>query len=82
MIGPSFSKELQAAGLLSLPFSWSIYGVEYSDRITPEQRHAIEVVVAAHDPTTPVITRQEAKTSEIQNARTVEDLKVILLTMV
>lgn len=49
-IGPSFASELEAAGLLGLPFAWSPEGVTYDDRLSAEQRAAIEAVVAAHNP--------------------------------
>jgi hypothetical protein len=51
-IGPTFPGELEAAGLLGLPFSWGADGSLYYDpRMTPEQIAAVEAVVAAHDPT-------------------------------
>lgn len=50
IIGPTFAAEIEAAGLLGLPFAWSPEGVTYDDRLTAEQRAAIEAVVAAHDP--------------------------------
>ena len=78
MIGPTFSAELQAAGLNGLPFSWGADGVTYSDRITPQQRADIEVVVAAHNPSLVKKTRREVLKAEIQAALTINDLKVIL----
>lgn len=54
MIGPSFPSELEAEGLLTLPFAWGADGtVQYSAAITTEQRTAIEAVIAAHDHTDP-----------------------------
>lgn len=65
IIGPSFPSELAAAGLLTLPIAWTTEGVNYgdivaldgtvtpNDALSPEQRAAIEAVVAAHDPATP-----------------------------
>lgn len=50
VIGPNFAAEIQAAGLMGLPFAWSAEGVTYGDDLTPPQRAAIEAVVAAHDP--------------------------------
>lgn len=48
-IGPTFVDELAAAGLVGLPFTWGSDGkIQYGDAITPEQRAAIETVVAAH----------------------------------
>jgi hypothetical protein len=50
MIGPSFSEELAAAGLLGLPFAWGTDGrIEYGPEITDEQRKSIEAVLQAHD---------------------------------
>ena len=56
MIGPSFLSEIEAAGLAGLPFAWAAEGVTYGDDLTPEQRAAIEAVVAAHDPDSPAPT--------------------------
>lgn len=50
VIGPNFAAEIQAAGLMGLPFAWSSEGVTYGDDLTTEQCAAIEAVVAAHDP--------------------------------
>lgn len=64
-IGPSFSSELAAAGLWGLPIAWTPGGVSYGDivnldgtvtlnpALSPENRAAVEAVVAAHDPTAP-----------------------------
>lgn len=53
-IGPSFPSELQAAGLLGLPFSWGADGVFTFDlRMTSAQIAAVQAVHAAHDPTKP-----------------------------
>lgn len=50
-IGSTFSAALFSAGLGGLPFSWSDDGeLFFSDEITDEQRHGIEMVLAAHDP--------------------------------
>lgn len=52
--GPSFESELAAAGLLGLPFVWYPDGtLSYGDDLTPEQRAALDAVVAAHDPAAP-----------------------------
>jgi hypothetical protein len=50
VIGPGFAAEIEAAGLMGLPFSWSAQGVTYGADLTTQQRAAIETVVAAHDP--------------------------------
>lgn len=51
VIGPSFAAEIEAAGLMGLPFAWSSEGVTYGADLTTQQRAAIEAVVAAHNPT-------------------------------
>jgi len=76
MIGPTFSAELQAAGLNGLPFSWGADGVTYSDRITPQQRADIEVVLAAHNPTDRPVDRKATLRSEIMGATTIAQLKI------
>jgi Spy/CpxP family protein refolding chaperone len=49
-IGPSFSGEIQDAGLMGLPFSWGSDGdIQYGESITDNQRVAIEAVYDAHD---------------------------------
>lgn len=59
MIGPSFVRELRAAGLGGLPFSWGPDGVFYSPKMTAEQIAAVEAVLAAHDPTAGALTKAE-----------------------
>jgi len=50
-IGPSFSDELKAAGLLGLPFSWGTDGViQFDSRMTQAQIDAVKAVYDAHDP--------------------------------
>lgn len=47
-----FTTELEAAGLLGLPFSWGEDGTFQFDtiRMTPEQIAAVQAVYAAHNP--------------------------------
>lgn len=53
-IGPSFSDELKAAGLMGLPFAWGADGAFHFDpRMTQTQIDAVMVVYTAHDPTRP-----------------------------
>ncbi|WP_327211995.1 hypothetical protein U8Q06_20910 [Rhizobium beringeri] len=52
-IGPSFTAELTAAGLLGLPFSWTEYEIVFGEEMTEEQRSAVESVLASHDPSLP-----------------------------
>lgn len=50
-IGPTFPVELQAAGLLALPFSWGSDGqIVFDESVTKAQRDAVLAVYAAHDP--------------------------------
>ena len=51
-IGPRFLEELEAAGLVGLPFSWGDDGdVQGWDNLTAEQSVLLKGVVDAHDPT-------------------------------
>jgi hypothetical protein len=51
-IGPTFAKELQAAGLTGLPFSWGDDGTfAYDESMTSDQIAAVQAVFAAHVPT-------------------------------
>ena len=51
-IGPTFGNELDAAGLLGLPFSWGADGTfQFDERMTQPQIDAVNAVYAAHDPT-------------------------------
>lgn len=51
-IGPIFSQELAAAGLLGLPFAWVADGsFTFSDAMTREQIDDVLAVYEAHDPT-------------------------------
>lgn len=53
-IGPSFVAELQAAGLLGLPFSWSDDGeFIFGSGITPLNIEAVQAVYESHDPKAP-----------------------------
>jgi len=50
-IGPTFSFELQKAGLLGLPFSWGSDGsINFSSSMTQTQKNQVNAVYAAHDP--------------------------------
>jgi hypothetical protein len=50
-IGPSFYSELEAAGLVGLPFSWGADGdIQFDARMTAEQIDAVLAVYEAHDP--------------------------------
>lgn len=50
-IGPTFAREIAAAGLAGLPFAWSADGVTYGEDLEPPDRDRIEAVLAAHQAT-------------------------------
>lgn len=53
-IGPSFSSELKAAGLMGAPFSWDLDGnITGRGNLTDTQNTTLDAVIAAHDPATP-----------------------------
>jgi hypothetical protein len=60
LIGPTFGRELAAAGLGGLPMSWSSDGtITFDPSMTADQINGVLAVYAAHDPTqTGVSTRQ------------------------
>lgn len=67
-IGHSFAKELEAAGLLGLPFSWGEDGsFTFSDEMSQAQRDAVLAVYESHDPSAispeipQVVTRFQAR---------------------
>jgi hypothetical protein len=63
VIGDTFSEELKAAGLdTSLPFGWNRETGELVDLgnvLTAEQRAIFDQVLAAHDPTKPLLPASE-----------------------
>jgi hypothetical protein len=65
-ISARFADELEAAGLLGIRVSWGGDGsLEYAPDVTPEQRAAVEAVLAAHDPAMPrdeaLVRREERR---------------------
>lgn len=53
-ISDSFGSELQSAGLLGLPFSWTADGeFNFSDAMTDLQKTAVLAVYEAHNPDAP-----------------------------
>lgn len=56
IIGPTFSEELEAAGVLTAPIFWSADGVTFDPTITPEVRSKVESVITNHDPARQVVT--------------------------
>ena len=69
-IGPSFSKELLAAGVAGLPFTWKEDGVIfYGETVTEAQKSQVEAVLAAHDPSTPPPKSKRALAKEKLVAR-------------
>lgn len=70
VIGPSISDELEAAGLMGLPFSWrpSDGTVRTDDpRLTDTQRAEIAAVFAAHSRLTP--SKAEVKAAAKKRAK-------------
>lgn len=66
-IGPSFSDELAAAGLLGLPFTWSPEGViEFGEGVTDAQKADVEAIYATHDPTKPDSVAIKAQIVELE----------------
>jgi hypothetical protein len=51
MIGPNFVHELEAAGLMGKPISWTTTGDVKKGDLTEEEDAALASVIAAHDPT-------------------------------
>ncbi len=52
-IGKHFHKELLAAGLAGLPFSWSDYGkINFDPKLPQDKRDAVMRVYELHDPDT------------------------------
>lgn len=69
-IGAHFFKELEAASLSGLPFSWSEDGVFcFDESISSQDRAAVLAVFEAHDPATPLSELKSAKNAEINAAR-------------
>lgn len=49
--GPTLSREIIAAGLGGLPFSWTEDGEVFGkEDLTPEQQSTLDAVIAAHNP--------------------------------
>lgn len=79
-IGPHFADELEAAGLLGLPFSWGADGsISFDPQMSPEHVAAVQAVYAAHDPTRPreASPRDQAK-ARLRAAATLAELKVAI----
>lgn len=50
-IGPNFSFELRAAGLIDPPISWGADGsIEGRERLSSDEEATLDAVIAAHDP--------------------------------
>lgn len=53
LLGPTFSKEIFAAGLGGLQFSWTAAGeITGRENLTAEQNATLDAVIAAHNPFT------------------------------
>lgn len=78
-IGPTFGKELEQAGLSGLSFAWSDDGtLNYSKEITPEQKAAIEAVLAAHNPNNQLPASPSVEGMQQQLAAMQEQLAALL----
>jgi hypothetical protein len=71
-IGPSFSSELQAAGVTA-GLSWNEERVLNLDQLPPAVRTQVEAVLAAHDPLrpapkSPAETKREALLAKLDDA--------------
>lgn len=68
-ISARFADELKTAGLVGLRFTWGEDGViEYAPDVTPEQRAAVEAVLAGHDPALPrdaALVRREERSAAL-----------------
>jgi hypothetical protein len=79
-IGPSFSDELKAAGLLGLPFTWGADGViQFNAAMTQAQIDAVNACHAAHNPLLPSAdgTRCAAIDAAIGADATIQALKAM-----
>ncbi len=70
-IGPTFDKEIRAAGLGGLPFSWGTDGdIQYGPAMTQAQKDAVQAVYAAHDPVASLAADQQRKREQaVRRAR-------------
>jgi hypothetical protein len=72
-IGPSFTAELRAAGLLGLPFTWGADGaINFHPDMTPQQISAVQAVYSEHDP-------EAAPPVEVPKAVTMRQARLALL---
>lgn len=72
-----FAKELAAAGLAGLPFSWGADGsFQFAPSMTQEQRDAVLAVYEAHDPNGFIAPQPSAEEmAKRQRAQILEDLE-------
>lgn len=81
-IGPSFSYELAAAGLLGLPFTWTSDGnISFEEGVTPQQKAAIVVVYDAHNPARPDPAGVKAELAEL-DAKSIRALHEAMLELI
>jgi hypothetical protein len=58
-LGPMFGREVEAAGLSGLPFTWGNDGtISGRERLSTVQQQLLDSLVAAHDPTKSFVPNQ------------------------
>jgi hypothetical protein len=61
-IGPTFGFELEAAGLLGLPFLWTADGeINFTDQVSQHERDAVMAVYGAHAPSKLFVPQQATR---------------------
>lgn len=80
-IGPSFPLEIEAAGLMGLPFTWGPDGaLVFADSVTADQRVLVLAVYDAHDPigdTGKILVAKDAARREVDIAAGIAALRYI-----
>lgn len=76
-IGPTFGDELNAAGLVGLPLSWSSDGeIYFSEAVTRAQRRAVLDVLAVHNPL--VLSPRQVLLAQLETATTLSQLRTVV----
>lgn len=76
-IGPSFAAEIEAAGLMGLPFAWGPEGITYGADLSEDDHARIDAVLAAHDPSRPAPEAVPSAVSDRQFAQALAEIGVI-----
>lgn len=77
VLGETFTKELEAAGLGGLPFSWQPDGgISGRENLTAAENTTLDAVIAAHDPAklAPMIHPVDERMADPVFAALVEEL--------